>query len=62
MQVSNTFYFTFTLDSNATEPGFIARKVLPETEEEARRVLERYDADREEQESKGIVENNIVKQ
>lgn len=51
-EVSNTFYFTFTLHSEvATEPGFTARKVLPATEEEARRVLERYDADHEEQEN-----------
>ncbi|KAH7298868.1 hypothetical protein KP509_25G062200 [Ceratopteris richardii] len=48
-EVSNTFYFTFTIDSKAeAEPGFMIRKVLPATEEEARRVLERYDADHEE--------------
>ena len=45
-QVSNTFYFTFTLHSEATtEPGFMVRKVVPATEEEARRVIQRYDAD-----------------
>ncbi|MCO5598870.1 hypothetical protein L7F22_052969 [Adiantum nelumboides] len=49
-EVSNTFYFTFTIDSEATtEPGFMVRKVLTATEEEARRVLERCDADRKEQ-------------
>jgi acyl-coenzyme A thioesterase 9 len=44
-QVSNTFYFAFTLHSEAiTEPNFTVRKVVPATEEEARRVIQRYDA------------------
>ncbi|CAM6083382.1 unnamed protein product [Calypogeia fissa] len=45
-EVSNTFYFTFTLDEDllkeGTPPVF---RVVPGTEEEARRVLARYDAE-----------------
>ncbi|GAQ88735.1 Acyl-CoA thioesterase [Klebsormidium nitens] len=45
-QVSNTFYFTFTvhpddLKSHAT----VVRRVLPSTEEEAKRYMSRFDAD-----------------
>ena len=46
-QVSNTFYFTFTVrpEAKATKNGFRLRNVVPATEEEARRVLERMDAE-----------------
>ncbi|KAH9329651.1 hypothetical protein KI387_001759 [Taxus chinensis] len=44
-EVSNTFYFTFTVHPEALEGGLTIRKVLPATEEEARHVLERYDAE-----------------
>lgn len=46
-QVSNTFYFTFSLDPECLEPGVdrTVRRVLPATEEEARTVLARYEAD-----------------
>ncbi|XP_024974518.1 acyl-coenzyme A thioesterase 9, mitochondrial isoform X1 [Cynara cardunculus var. scolymus] len=47
-EVSNTFYFTFTVRSEAKandNNGFKIRKVVPATEEEARRILERMDAD-----------------
>ncbi|KAI4356252.1 hypothetical protein L6164_000286 [Bauhinia variegata] len=46
-EVTNTFYFTFTVrpEAKATKNGFRLRNVVPETEEEARRVLERMDAD-----------------
>ncbi|GLU03913.1 hypothetical protein SLE2022_210840 [Rubroshorea leprosula] len=46
-EVSNTFYFTFTLrpEAKATRNGFKIRKVVPATEEEARRILDRMDAD-----------------
>lgn len=51
-EVSNTFYFTFTLNSEATSDGSVnVRKVVPATEEEAQRVLQRYDADHEEGET-----------
>lgn len=45
-QVSNTFYFTFTVrpEAKATKNGFRIRNVVPATEEEARRILERKDA------------------
>ncbi|KAK9993143.1 hypothetical protein SO802_022846 [Lithocarpus litseifolius] len=45
--VSNTFYFTFTVrpEAKATKNGFRLRNVVPATEEEARRVLERMDAE-----------------
>ncbi|KAL8143785.1 hypothetical protein V2J09_016817 [Rumex salicifolius] len=45
-EVSNTFYFTFTVcpeSKNARNASSI-RKVVPATEEEARRILERMDA------------------
>jgi len=46
-QVSNTFYFTFTArpEAKATNNGFRIRKVVPATEEEARRILEHMDAE-----------------
>lgn len=46
-EVSNTFYFTFSLDPECLEPGVdrTVRRVLPATEEEARTVLARYEAD-----------------
>lgn len=47
-QVSNTFYFTFTVrpEAKATKNGFRIRNVVPANrrEEEARRILERRDA------------------
>ncbi|KAL6978923.1 Acyl-coenzyme A thioesterase 2, chloroplastic [Sarracenia purpurea var. burkii] len=45
-EVSNTFYFTFTVcpEAKATKNEFRIRKVVPGTEEEARRILERMDA------------------
>ncbi|GAB2220696.1 hypothetical protein Drorol1_Dr00008363 [Drosera rotundifolia] len=45
-EVSNTFYFTFTVppEAKATKDGSRIRSVLPATEEEARRILERRDA------------------
>ncbi|XP_011010335.1 PREDICTED: acyl-coenzyme A thioesterase 9, mitochondrial [Populus euphratica] len=46
-EVSNTFYFTFTArpEAKATNNGFRIRKVVPATEEEARRILEHMDAE-----------------
>ncbi|XP_061962276.1 acyl-coenzyme A thioesterase 2, chloroplastic isoform X2 [Populus nigra] len=46
-EVSNTFYFTFTArpEATATNNGFRIRKVVPATEEEARRILEHMDAE-----------------
>jgi acyl-coenzyme A thioesterase 9 len=46
-QVSNTFYFTFTLrpEAKAMKNGFRIRNVVPATEEEARCILERMDAE-----------------
>jgi len=44
-EVSNTFYFSFTVHPDALEGGLKIRKVLPATEEEARHVLERLDAE-----------------
>lgn len=46
-EVSNTFYFTFTVrpEAKALENGFRIRNVVPATEEEARRILERMDAE-----------------
>ncbi|KAB1226566.1 Acyl-coenzyme A thioesterase 9, mitochondrial [Morella rubra] len=46
-EVSNTFYFTFTLrpESKVMRNGWRIRKVVPETEEEAHRILERMDAE-----------------
>lgn len=44
-QVSNKFYFTFTIRSEAMQNGSRIRNVVPATEEEARRVIERMDAE-----------------
>lgn len=45
-EVSNKFYFKFTVSSEvkATKNGFRIRKVVPATEEEARRILEHIEA------------------
>ncbi|KAI3723489.1 hypothetical protein L2E82_35104 [Cichorium intybus] len=43
-EVSNKFYFTFTTASDAVTNGKI-RSVVPATEEEARRIIERMDAE-----------------
>ncbi|XVF65851.1 hypothetical protein PTKIN_Ptkin09bG0284200 [Pterospermum kingtungense] len=44
-EVSNKFYFTFTIRPEAMKEGLRIRNVVPATEEEARRVLERMDAE-----------------
>lgn len=44
-EVSNKFYFTFTVRPEAMKEGLRIRSVVPATEEEARRVLERMDAE-----------------
>ncbi|KAI3450149.1 hypothetical protein Pfo_006814 [Paulownia fortunei] len=46
-EVSNRFYFTFTVrpEAKAMNNGHRIRKVVPATEEEARRIIERMDAD-----------------
>ncbi|KAJ4823662.1 hypothetical protein Tsubulata_019757 [Turnera subulata] len=44
-EVSNKFYFTFTVRPEAIKDGLRIRNVVPATEEEARRVLERMDAE-----------------
>ncbi|TVU08912.1 hypothetical protein EJB05_42339 [Eragrostis curvula] len=44
-EVSNTFHFTFTVSSDALKNGLKIRNVVPSTEEEARRILERMDAE-----------------
>ncbi|XP_076892348.1 acyl-coenzyme A thioesterase 2, chloroplastic-like isoform X1 [Bidens hawaiensis] len=44
-EVSNKFYFTFTTNSDGTTNSKI-RSVVPATEEEARRVIERIDAEK----------------
>ncbi|KAF6162287.1 hypothetical protein GIB67_008416 [Kingdonia uniflora] len=44
-EVSNTFHFTFTVHPETVKNGLRIRSVVPATEEEARRVLERIDAD-----------------
>lgn len=45
-QVSNTFYFTFTVppEAKGTTNGFRIRNVVPGTQEEAHHILERMDA------------------
>nr|GMD99827.1 Acyl-coenzyme A thioesterase 9, mitochondrial [Ipomoea batatas] len=45
-KVSNKFYFTFSVCSDALENGLRIRSVVPATEEEARRVIERMDAEK----------------
>ncbi|KAH7547620.1 acyl-coenzyme A thioesterase 2, chloroplastic [Ziziphus jujuba] len=44
-EVSNKFYFTFSIPPEAVKDGLRVRKVVPATEEEAKRVLERMDAE-----------------
>ncbi|KAK3031835.1 hypothetical protein RJ639_035972 [Escallonia herrerae] len=46
-EVSNRFYFTFTVrpEAKAMNNGFRIRKVVPATEEEARRIRQRMDAE-----------------
>ncbi|PSS35753.1 Acyl-coenzyme A thioesterase [Actinidia chinensis var. chinensis] len=44
-EVSNKFYFTFTIGPEAVKNGPRIRNVVPATEEEARRVIERMDAE-----------------
>ncbi|CAK9309893.1 unnamed protein product [Citrullus colocynthis] len=48
-EVSNTFYFTFTVrpEAKAKGNGFRLRNVVPATEEEARRIIERMDAEKD---------------
>ncbi|CAN6554388.1 unnamed protein product [Malus baccata var. baccata] len=45
-EVSNTFYFTFTVrpEAKATKNGFRILNVVPATEEDARHIVERMDA------------------
>ncbi|KAJ4958527.1 hypothetical protein NE237_025638 [Protea cynaroides] len=43
-EVSNTFYFTFTIRPEAMKDGLKIRNVVPATEEEALHILERMDA------------------
>ncbi|CDY70798.1 BnaCnng69840D [Brassica napus] len=45
-EVSNRFYFTFSVRPEAMKDGMKIRNVVPGTEEEARRVIERMDAER----------------
>ncbi|KAL5731785.1 Acyl-coenzyme A thioesterase 2 [Ranunculus cassubicifolius] len=46
-EISNTFYFTFTIHPDAvSKNGLKIRSVVPATEEEARRVLERMEAEK----------------
>ncbi|XP_022991674.1 acyl-coenzyme A thioesterase 9, mitochondrial-like [Cucurbita maxima] len=47
-EVSNTFYFTFTVrpEAKANGNGFRLRNVVPATEEEARRIIERMDSEK----------------
>lgn len=44
-EVSNKFCFTFTVLHEAIKDGLRIRNVVPATEEEARRVLERMDSE-----------------
>jgi hypothetical protein len=44
-QISNTFHFTFTVSSDSLKNGLKIRNVVPSPEEEARRILERMDAE-----------------
>ncbi|XP_027165352.1 acyl-coenzyme A thioesterase 9, mitochondrial-like [Coffea eugenioides] len=45
-EVSNKFYFTFTVRPDAIKDGLKIRNVVPATEEEAKRVIERMDAEK----------------
>lgn len=58
-EVSNKFYFTFTVRPEAMKDGLRIRNVVPGTEEEARRVLERMDAERlpTDQKRRNLLEN-----
>eukprot|EP00850_Spirogloea_muscicola_P003220 SM000013S26389 [mRNA] locus=s13:91393:93605:- [translate_table: standard] len=48
-QVSNTFYFTFTVEPEDVESGVaVVRRVVPTTEHEARTFLARYEVDHSE--------------
>ncbi|KAI4334635.1 hypothetical protein L6164_019300 [Bauhinia variegata] len=44
-EVSNRFYFTFAVNPEALKSGLRVRNVVPGTEEEARKVLERVEAE-----------------
>ncbi|KAH0709600.1 hypothetical protein KY284_011027 [Solanum tuberosum] len=44
-EVSNNFYFTFTVHQDSLKNGARVWNVVPGTEEEARRVIERIDAE-----------------
>ncbi|RLM87539.1 acyl-coenzyme A thioesterase 9, mitochondrial [Panicum miliaceum] len=44
-EISNTFHFTFTVCSDLLKKGLKIRNVVPSTEEEARRILERMEAE-----------------
>ncbi|CAN6198552.1 unnamed protein product [Urochloa humidicola] len=44
-EVSNTFHFTFTVCSDTLKNGLKIHNVVPSTEEEARRILERMEAE-----------------
>jgi len=46
-QISNTFHFTFTFTvcSDLLKKGLKIRNVVPSTEEEAHRILERMEAE-----------------
>lgn len=44
-EVSNKFYFTFSVHPEAVKDGVRIRNVVPDTEEEALRVIERMDAE-----------------
>ncbi|CAL5063360.1 unnamed protein product [Urochloa decumbens] len=44
-EVSNTFHFTFTVCSDMLKNGMKIRNVVPSTEEEARRILERMETE-----------------
>ncbi|XP_037441662.1 uncharacterized protein LOC119309863 [Triticum dicoccoides] len=44
-EISNTFHFTFSVGSDALKNGVSIRNVVPSTEEEARRILNRMDAE-----------------
>ncbi|CAD5184573.1 unnamed protein product [Musa acuminata subsp. malaccensis] len=45
-EIPNTFYFTFNLNPDVRKNGLKIHNVVPPTEEEARLVLERMDADK----------------
>lgn len=45
-EISNTFYFTFTVDpEHLGGKGGVVRRVVPSTEVQARSMIDRYDAD-----------------